>query len=553
MAHYWKRDSEQGFIEDTAYIKYEKFNNLRHSVIGFMMGDFDQEGNYVVAPQIKRELIEMPKFLVESMDNIEICRSEIKLNKHISFMVTFEGNKATLSLLEKINYEANFKLNSGAYSNVNEYVLDEVETSGVINRNVIYDRWNIKVIGTHEIDIFNCDPEVLEKYFGIVRRFKYLMVANTKLLKKEKEIEEVESAYSNKVLNILKAYPALNNEVLAEIKQSFIEKKKFVCADQPNFAKTLNEIIDTAITQNLDVLEEEQQLAFKAEHRNLIVETNIKREEILDIQEKAQVLTKEDVKYNKKNGKENENESTLVEIIVSDNELDQSVNAIAADFAKTQREVIDTIKAEVVADKVEQLTAGKNAKTTERKDLIGNVENIVGKEGQIISSATMDEITAKTTTNKEAEDKVTINPEKKQDKNTNKTKESVDSKNASNSWAENKKVPEYKYNAPKESSKSGAKSESYGDLSDYEVPLARADSSQSLLSKTTDIKLAQEIPVTNPLDVSMHKAAIPEAGASSEGHRKRRVPREGGVKVSLGGVDVAPKTSVDSDSRILGE
>ena len=74
MAHYWKRDSEQGFIEDTAYIKYEKFNNLRHSIIGFMMGDFDQEGNYVVAPQVKRELIEMPKFLVESMDNIEICR-----------------------------------------------------------------------------------------------------------------------------------------------------------------------------------------------------------------------------------------------------------------------------------------------------------------------------------------------------------------------------------------------------------------------------------------------------------------------------------------------
>ena len=452
MAHYWKRDSEQGFIEDTAYIKYEKFNNLRHSIIGFMMGDFDQEGNYVVAPQVKRELIEMPKFLVESIDNIEICRSEIKLNKHISFMVTFEGNKATLSLLEKINYEANFKLNSGAYSNVNEYVLDEVETSGVINRNVIYDRWNIKVIGTHEVDIFNCDPEVLEKYFGIVRRFKYLMVANAKLLKKEKEIEEVESAYSNKVLNILKAYPLLNDAVLAEIKQSFIEKKKFVCADQPNFAKTLNEIIDTAITQNLDVLEEEQQLAFNAEHRNLIVETNIKRDEILDVQEKTQVLTKEDVKYNKKNGKENENESTLVEIIVSENELDLSVNAIAADFAKTQREVIETLKEEVVSNEIEKLATDKTVKATEKQELIETVGVVVGSKDAILSASATEAINERKTQNtvQEKVSQVTAETVKKVE-----TDVKAGKTTKSNSWATNNKGSTYQY--PKIKERTGEK------------------------------------------------------------------------------------------------
>ena len=33
------------------------------------------------------------------------------LDKHISFMVTFEGNRATLSLLEKLNFEAKYGLN----------------------------------------------------------------------------------------------------------------------------------------------------------------------------------------------------------------------------------------------------------------------------------------------------------------------------------------------------------------------------------------------------------------------------------------------------------
>lgn len=540
MAHYWKRDSEQGFIEDTAYIKYEKFNNLRHSVIGFMMGDFDQEGNYVVAPQVKRELIEMPKFLVESMDNIEICRSEIKLNKHISFMVTFEGNKASLSLLEKINYEANFKLNSGAYSNVNEYVLDEVETSGVINRNVIYDRWNIKVIGTHELDIFNCDPEVLEKYFGIVRRFKYLMVANTKLLNKEKEIEEVESAYSNKVLNILKAYPLLNDAVLTEIKQSFIEKKKFVCADQPNFAKTLNEIIDTAITQNLDVLEEEQQLAFKAEHRNLIVETNIKREEILDIQEKSQDLTKEDIKYNKKYGKENENASTLVGIVVPDNELDLSVNVIAAEFAKTQREVIQTLKEEVVSNEIEKLTIGKTAKSTEKQELIEIVGGVVGSKDDILSVSATEAINARKTQNTAQENvsqEVKVEPKKETVIGVKEEKKAA----KSNSWATNNKVPTYKYPVTKEKTKEKTSTGSAGwSLGSTEFGGGGSGGLVSQVAQHKEVPKETTIPsettdAKKPVDI--HKTGKSGNLDAKLDSTKNAAVSTGGADASLGGED----------------
>ena len=140
MAKYLKPDSVQGYIEDVAEIKYQKFQNLRHTVLGFMWGDFDSNGKYVIPPEIVRELIAIKKYFVERMDNIEICQSAVRFDRQITFFVTLEGNRATLSLVEKINYEANFRLNSGAYSNINEIILDEVETSGAVDINLLYKR-----------------------------------------------------------------------------------------------------------------------------------------------------------------------------------------------------------------------------------------------------------------------------------------------------------------------------------------------------------------------------------------------------------------------------
>ena len=128
MAQYLKRDPQLGYIEDVAEIETEKFNNLRHSVLGCMLGDFDETGAYVVSPEIVEELLAMEKYVVDTYDNIEICKSILKLDKQITFMVTYEGNRAVLSLIEKLSYEANFRIDSGVYSNINEYVLDSVES-----------------------------------------------------------------------------------------------------------------------------------------------------------------------------------------------------------------------------------------------------------------------------------------------------------------------------------------------------------------------------------------------------------------------------------------
>ena len=283
MAQYLKPDSELGYIDDVTQIEYSKINNLRHVVLGCMLGDFNEVGEYVVEPEIVDELIQMEKYLVQTYDNIELCKSALKLDKQISFMVTFEGNRATLALVEKLNYEANFVLNSGTYSNINEYILDTVETSGEVNRNTIYDRWNIKVNQGAVTDIFNCDDSVLEKYFGITNRFKYLLEANKILLQKEEELEEIESAYSNEMLAIIARYPALHKAVFDTIRSGLSEKKDAISVKKPFFAKTFNELLENAIEKNLTVLNEEEQQDFIVEKRNIVNNLNVKRSDALDV------------------------------------------------------------------------------------------------------------------------------------------------------------------------------------------------------------------------------------------------------------------------------
>ena len=282
MAKYLKQDSDLGYVEDSAEIEYLKFNNLRHTILGYMWGDFNSEGEYVISPDIQRELIAMKKYVVDTIDNIDICYSNIKFDKQITFMVTLEGNRATLSLVEKISFEQNNKLNSGTYSNINEYILDEVETSGVVDKNALYRRWNISVVPGEILDVFHMDEDALAVYAGLTKRFKYLIKANEIFLNNEEKLEEIEAEYSVNLLAIIEHYPKLKKIVDAELKSTLTEKKDFIRIDRPNFAKTVNEIIEKVIENNINVLDEEEKKEFEAEKHNVQVEHNIKVQDTIE-------------------------------------------------------------------------------------------------------------------------------------------------------------------------------------------------------------------------------------------------------------------------------
>lgn len=284
MAQYLKKNGKDDYITDIVDIEAARLNNLRHTIIGCMLGDFDDTGRYVMSKEIVKELISMPKFIIDSVDNIDICHGELVLDKSITFAVSFEVDRATLSLLEKVNYGANFKLNSGIYSDVIETVLDSVDTSGVVDRNVIYRMWHISSFGGNRLDILSCGEDVLRKYFGITGRFDYLMRANKVLLDKEKELEEIEAEYALAVLGSMEVYPEFRAAVLESVRKTIFGKPGFVRKDKPNYAKTYNELLENAIEANLGMLTDEQREQFLIDKQNALRDKNVKVADTLKVE-----------------------------------------------------------------------------------------------------------------------------------------------------------------------------------------------------------------------------------------------------------------------------
>ena len=413
MAQYLKPDCELGYIEENADVECAKFNNLRHSILGCMLGDYDETGAYVVEPQIVKELIEMPKYIVDVMDNIEICKSVLKLDKQISFIVTFEGNKATLSLIEKLNYEANFAINSGSYSNINEYVLDSVETSGEINRNTVYTRWNIGSFGGNIVDIFSCEDEILEKYFGIVNRFKYLLQANKMLLEKEEEIEEVEAEYANYIFEIIKHYPKLQQTVMNQVKQTLTEKKEMLSVKKPNFAKTLNEILENAITSNKKELTEKEKQEFEIEKHNATNILNVKRSDIIA------------VKHNSLLG---DMAPSIVSMETNENIESRSVKDWGEEFVSANQKVVNALNTELY-----KKSKSKNALISflvqaGLANAIGYVEEVVEVKEAVTLKQNKNENVEEKAKPKKAETDKSVTPQKKKTEKQEKKTEKQENK-----------------------------------------------------------------------------------------------------------------------------
>ena len=402
MAQYLRADCEQGFVTDSAEIENLKFNNMRHTILGCMLGDFDAEGNYFVDPQIVEELIAMPKYIVDTVDNVDVCASVIKLDRQITFFVTYEGEQAVLTLAEKVNFQANFKTNSGLFSNINEYILDSFETSGVIDKNAVYAKWHISPFGGNAMDVFNMDQETLSKYYGIVNRFKYLMKANQIMLENEDKIEEIEANYAVQMMQIIAKYPELKKVVDAKIKDVVSKQPSVIRLDKPFFAKTVNEVINQTIEANISTLKPEEKQEFEVERRNLLVEQNVKLSQVIDVIN-APVL-----------GEQQETITTKCVLNTNGVERRQSLTDVAADYIVIKNKICSKIVQQAVAETLnpavrEKFVASTGTTINQTKqtliDLIaksaGQTTEQLGKN--IVDSSTTDVVSSITKKHAEAQ------------------------------------------------------------------------------------------------------------------------------------------------------
>ena len=244
-----KLDCEKGYIDNKDDINYYISTLMRKVAFGKMLGDFDENGLYVINSKIVEELIKMPKVIVEVLEEADLIRSKVKADAFFHFILSIEDNKAILKLLEKIPYQSNRDFNSGVYSNINEYVIDEVIIPDKdFDRNALYQKYNISTENDGDVlSIFDMDELSLALYYNIVEKLKINYLVQNELMLKEKDIENIEADYFEAMLELFKDYAEFGDKVTAGVKKDLAEKHSFVIVSKPFFQRTVNEILDSYI------------------------------------------------------------------------------------------------------------------------------------------------------------------------------------------------------------------------------------------------------------------------------------------------------------------
>lgn len=267
---YVKFDSEKGYLDNKDDINYFATHQLRKVAFGKMLGDFDENGLYVINQKIVEELLKMPKVIVEMVEEADLIRSKVKADTFFHFILTIENNKASLKLLEKIYYQSNKDFNSGVYSNINEYVLDEVKVLDKdFDRNALYQKYNISTENDGEVlSIFDMDELSIALYYNIIEKLKVNYLVQNELMLKEKQIEKIEADYFEAMLGILAEFEDFGNKVATGVKKDLAEKHTFVISSKPFFQKTVNEVLDSHIDLYTPELSPEQKEQFLSKQRD---------------------------------------------------------------------------------------------------------------------------------------------------------------------------------------------------------------------------------------------------------------------------------------------
>ena len=255
-----KFDSEKGYLDNKDDINYFSTIQMRKIAFGKMLGDFDENGLYVVNQKIVEELIKMPKVVVEIIEGADLIRSKVKADTFFHFILTIEDNKASLKLLEKIPHQSNRDFNTGLYSDINEYILDEVIIPDKdFDRNALYEKYNISTDNDGEVlSIFDMDELSLALYYNIVEKIKIDYLVENALILKEKELETIEADYFEQILSVLAEYKEFGDKVTTGVKTDLAEKHSFVIISKPFFQQTVNEIVDSYIDLYIQDLSPEQ-------------------------------------------------------------------------------------------------------------------------------------------------------------------------------------------------------------------------------------------------------------------------------------------------------
>lgn len=237
---YKKIDSESGYLTDEVEIGNFKIYQRRDIVENLMLGDYNENGDYVLNTNVLKGLVGVRKqkngdySQVMFLESIESFGEKGKLRFSISIgnVKEQEGYKiAVLKLLEPV------KKIGGYIENTNSFIVASYKDKGDENFNAKVDKV-FHIVDPHS-DMGKEDDEVVN---SIIQRLKFLNRYKSVYMQ---EADTQEQAYYYARLEILKD-PRFE-EVLIEYKKHLTKASMFIDPTAKDYYAKLNELLDLSI------------------------------------------------------------------------------------------------------------------------------------------------------------------------------------------------------------------------------------------------------------------------------------------------------------------
>ena len=236
---YLRKNGEN--LSDPDIIENCKLEQNRDIIENARLGSYDKYGNYIFMPQIRFELINIPKFIyhISKQDNTKIfdLKTIIPIFGELFFKLTVSDKEIVLYLVETVSRE------SGGYMEVYEEVVDAIAI-GNMSKYLLEDIFSM-------YHIYENDEDEDKKTFFI---FDYINLLTRKiyltLLSKElnEEMQNDEHDIFNSMISILKDGEEYGKKVLSEFMVRLKDRPEiFEMESTQKYNKAVNEVLLSAL------------------------------------------------------------------------------------------------------------------------------------------------------------------------------------------------------------------------------------------------------------------------------------------------------------------
>lgn len=302
---YRRIDCEGGYLTDSIEISNYKVMQKQEILANCLLGDFNNQGNYIVGEKVLQALVGIEKILLTNYKNIYFCKSShvFEDKEELQFCVVIkepekegENSTAILKIMENVSHI------NGYIQNTNTFV---VASYSDVYDGFFYSKMK-KVFNIIEVTDKN-GRDKIEDIKEIQNRISYIRKCE---VMSESELANVQMKY---YFNRIEKLKQLNQE---NIIISFDELKKkasvFLDENSPQYYIYLNQLLDQAVDMEITKHPEKKQVIkdameqidapYRAEVESLIETTKEKVEQVGKSQDVKKVATAKKPEKQKSSG-----------------------------------------------------------------------------------------------------------------------------------------------------------------------------------------------------------------------------------------------------------